>query len=340
MQWKLIDISHIEEEREGWHEFLASADRPTQYSSEHFFTDPFVHGGERFVIAAKDADGKVAALMSGVRSGRTVTCGLPSRPQLFFRKNADRFEATRCLVEGLTNTFDQKLTQIVAWQKIEALESLGFKRADDTGSNEVVLLDLSFGYEHLFKNFSSARRNGIRKAERYGVEISRLESDADIAALYEIHVQWNRRKGNRPDELDAFRLGAQQTDSRAIFIAKYEGEVIAGSYFRFLKGGVVEYAGNNSFPEHQHLKPNELLLSHAIKWSCEHRFRSFSLGGAHPFLRRFGGEVVQTSVYTSDRTFLKLNQRFESLQRLRSRLIHLIGQKNKERIARLVGRTA
>lgn len=340
MKWKVLNWPLDDEASELWAEFLDAAQMPTQYGSTHFFTDPFVRGGERFAIAVIDAQQRIAALATGVQQGGTVTCGLPSRPQVFFRKDVDRQDAMRYLFKGIVKTFDPKFIQMVSWGEIDGIADLGFERGKDSGNNEVVLLDLSLGYDDLFKNFSAARRNGIRKAERYGVEITRLEAEQDIDALYEIHVQWNRRKGNEPDDLESFRRGARQTDSRAVFIAKYEGKVIAGSYFRFLNGGVMEYAGNNSFEEHQHLKPNELLLSYAIRWACTQDIRTFSLGGAHPFLQRFGGEVVRTSVYTSDRTFLRLHRRREDLLQLRSKFIQLIGKKNKERIARLVGRTA
>ena len=340
MNWKVLNWPLDLETSEIWADFLTSAEMPTQYGSAHFFTDPFVRGGEKFAISAIDDSEKIVALATGVQKNGVVTCGLPSRPQLFFRKGVDRQEALRCVFDGVVKTWDPKFIQLVSWGEIDGIESLGFERMADSGNNEVVLLDLSLGYEKLFKNFSSARRNGIRKAERFGVEISRLEDDRDIDALYEIHVQWNQRKGNEPDDIESFRLGARQKDARAVFIAKYEGEVIAGSYFRFLNGGVIEYAGNNSFEEHQHLKPNELLLSHAIKWASTRELRIFSLGGAHPFLQRFGGEIARTSVYTSDRTFLKLHRRRQDLRSLRSGLIQSVGKKNKERIARLIGRTA
>lgn len=340
MKWKLLNWPLDPGSSELWTEFLDAAQMPTQYGSAHFFTDPFVRGGERFAIAAMDAQQKIAALATGVQRSGTVTCGLPSRPQVFFRNDVDRQEAMHCLFEGIVKTWDPKFVQMVSWGEIDGIERFGLDRGKDSGNNEVVLLDLSLGYETLFKNFSSARRNGIRKAGRYGVEITRLEAEQDIDALYEIHVQWNQRKGNEPDDIDAFRSGVRQTDSRAVFIAKFEGKVIAGSYFRFLNGGVMEYAGNNSFEEHQHLKPNELLLAHAIRWACTRDLKTFSLGGAHPFLQRFGGEVVRTSVYTSDRTFLQLHRRREDLLQLRSKFIQLVGKKNKERIARLVGRTA
>jgi len=340
MEWKVINTPLDTGSRELWADFLTAAQMPTQYGSAHFFVDPFVRGGEKFAIAALNEEQRITALATGVQKNGIVTCGLPSRPQLFFREGVDRRESLRCVLEGIVENFDPKFIQLVSWGEIDGVESLGFERTADSGNNEVVLLDLSLGYEALFKNFSAARRNGIRKAERIGVEITRLEDEQDIEALYEIHVQWNRRKGNEPDEIESFCLGVRQTESRAVFIAKYEGKVIAGSYFRFLKGGVIEYAGNNSFEEHQHLKPNELLLSHGIKWACTQGIKTLSLGGAHPFLQRFGGAVVRTSVYTSDRTFLRLHRRREDLQHLRRKFIHLVGQKNKERIARLIGRTA
>ncbi|MEZ5424349.1 MAG: hypothetical protein R2682_14810 [Pyrinomonadaceae bacterium] len=107
MKWKLLNWPLDPGSSELWTEFLDAAQMPTQYGSAHFFTDPFVRGGERFAIAAMDAQQKIAALATGVQQSGIVTCGLPSRPQVFFRNDVDRQDAMHCLFEGIVKTWDQ-----------------------------------------------------------------------------------------------------------------------------------------------------------------------------------------------------------------------------------------
>jgi CelD/BcsL family acetyltransferase involved in cellulose biosynthesis len=57
----------------------------------------------------------------------------------------------------------------------------------------------------------------------------------------------------------------------------------------------MEYAANNSRESALQLRPNDLLQWRAIEWGCAEGLTKYSLGGAHPFLRKFGGEVVATT---------------------------------------------
>ena len=95
--------------------------------------------------------------------------------------------------------------------------------------------------------------------------------------------------------------------NRRIFIAKTEGKVIAGSFYRFAPGSVAEYAGNFSMPEYQKLRPNDLIGWRAIEWACNSGISLFSMGGSHLFLRRFGGETMTTYRYRRDQSFLRLH---------------------------------
>jgi len=71
---------------------------------------------------------------------------------------------------------------------------------------------------------------------------------------------------------------------------------------RFFPGGVMEYAANSSLESALHLRPNDLLHWRAIEWACGEGLTKYSLGGAHLFLRKFGGEVVPTTRHRLDRS--------------------------------------
>ena len=132
------------------------------------------------------------------------------------------------------------------------------------------------------------------------VEIKEPETFVEQEALYRISCEWNARKGNRADSFEKMKTAITERNNRRVFIAKVDGKTIAGSFYRFCPGGVVEYAANFSLPEYHRLRPNDLIGWHAIKWACDSGFSHFSMGGSHLFLRRFGGEVMTTFKYTRD----------------------------------------
>jgi lipid II:glycine glycyltransferase (peptidoglycan interpeptide bridge formation enzyme) len=179
------------------------------------------------------------------------------------------------------------------------------------------MLDLAKGADALFADFSQTRRNELRRAIKQDSLIVREpESEAEIAELYEVHKDWNARKGNQPDSREDFFTTANDRVYRKTLIAIFDGKIIAGSSYRFCPGGVVEYSGNNSLPEFQKLRPNDLIGWRAIEWACAAGFTHFSMGGSHMFLRRFGGRVQPAYRYTQDRTFFKLHRNREKLKRL------------------------
>lgn len=316
MRWEIISNTPDKVLADKWKAFLSGASYPTHYTSPNFFIDPFVRGGERFCVLAFDENDHITAVISGIDCGKKIFSGLASRPQIAFRKNVDVAEATAALLAGTKEKggSDLEFVTLHSWQEIPNAGDLGLRRRHND-ANEVVMLDLSLGANEIFKGFSQTRRNEIRKVLKQGlVEIKEIETESELLELYEIHKDWNTRKSNRPDSLEDVRLAVEQRNGRRVFVAKVDGKVIAGSFFRFCEGGVVEYAANNSLPEFQRFRPNDLIVWHAIQWACENGFSKFSMGGAHLFLRRFGGEIVTTYGYTLDLTFLERHARREQLE--------------------------
>ena len=84
--------------------------------------------------------------------------------------------------------------------------------------------------------------------------------------------------------------------------------IVAGITLRFTPGGIIEYAANCSIKEDQKLKPNDVLHWRVIEWACKEGFTLYSLGGAHLFLRKFGGALLTTYRYRLDRTLLRRHE--------------------------------
>lgn len=292
-----------------WKRLLADADLATHYTSPGYFTDPFVDG-ERFAVFAEDENEEFDGVMTGVcRDGR-VTSGLFSRPQTAFRIGKDKAEIARTLAAGLEAVCEKpELVEIYAWESADSWSAEGFLERQSGESNSVAVLDLGSGADVVFGGFSQSRRSDIRKALKAGIlePVKELETEPELAELYDIQLAWKRRKGQKPDTLEQMRFAMNDREYRRTFIIKVEGCVVAGSLYRFCKGGVVEYAANFSMPEFQKLRPNDLLGWHAIHWACDAGFKRFSLGGSNLFLRRFGGEIVSTYRYRRDNSLLRMH---------------------------------
>jgi CelD/BcsL family acetyltransferase involved in cellulose biosynthesis len=139
---------------------------------------------------------------------------------------------------------------------------------------------------------ANVRRN-IAKAAREGVTVRRATDRADLVDVYySLHVRTRRRLGV-PSQPRAFfeRLWDSLCDDDLAFVllASIEGEAVAGAVFLAWNGTVV-YKFGASDAGAWHARPNDALFAHAIRWSCEHGFRTLDFGKtelANEGLRRF-----------------------------------------------------
>jgi len=341
MNYKILSEYPNEDLLAKWNDFLANARFPTHYVTPNFFVDPFVRGGERFVVLAFDENEKIAAILSGVDDGRKIVSGLFVRPQTAFRKDADKRQAAGTLLAGLKAKGGERLELIDlhSWEQIDEFKDLDFLGERAEGANTIIMLDLTKGADRIFKEFSQTRRNEIRKfLKQNQVLIAEIENADELAELYAIHRDWNERKGNEPDTFESFKLAFEQKDYRKIFIAKHDGKIIAGSYYRFCAGGVIEYAANNSLVEYQKLRPNDLLGWHSIEWACRAGFAHYSMGGSHLFLRRFGGYELKTYHYRLDRSFLRIHNLKENVRNFGLKTYRNLPLSVKTRIKQFAGK--
>lgn len=322
MDYKIIKHFPDSEIVQKWETFLTNAELPTHYVTPNYFVDPFFRGGDRFAVLAIDG-ARIVAVLTGVKSAKSLQSGLGVRPQTAFLIECDRDAAVKALLNGLADLAGDatELINFYSWKSIPGVGDLGYNSEQCTGSELVVMLDLSRGSEALFQDFAARRRTELRKVmKQEKLRVKQLETEAELAELYSIYKEWNARKGFHPDTFDNFQLALEQTAYRRIFIAVNEGRVVAGTYYRFCKGGVIEYAANNSLVEFQSLHPNELITWRAIEWACSAGFSHFCMGGSHPFMTKFGGELVGAFRYRLDRTFLRRHDKRERIQRLAAKI--------------------
>jgi hypothetical protein len=271
---------------------LAQSDFPTHYTAPEYFLEPLLRRSKPFAILSLAGE-QVTGVLTGIHQGDHVQSGLSVRPQIAFSRDADRAEAMRGLIAGLLEEAKSaKLVDLFVWSEMAELIDARFHKRPCEG---VVLMDLPNNPDTIFRKFSTKRRTDIRRLIKSGISVAPAETREDLSAFYGIHLEWARRKGQRAVGEEEFRDTFALTGNRRLLLARYKGQVIAGVVHRFFPGGVMEYAANNSRESALQLRPNDLLQWRAIEWGCAEGLTKYSLGGAHPFLRKFGGEVVTTT---------------------------------------------
>jgi hypothetical protein len=280
-----------------WLGCLAGSDFPTHYTAPAYFSEPRLRGKKPFAILSLMGE-EVTAVLTGVHDGDHVQSGLSVRPQIAFLRRADRACAMRNLIAGLLQEAESaKLVDFFVWSDMARLVDERFHQKRYEGA---VMLDLECGPDALFRKFSANKRTNIKKAIKSGVSVQAARNRDDISAYNAIYVDWARRKSLPIIGEEEFQETFALITNRRLFLAWYGGRVIAGVVVRFHPGGVMEYAANSSLRSALHLRPNDLLHWRAIEWACAERMTKYSLGGAHLFLRKFGGEVVATTRHRLD----------------------------------------
>jgi hypothetical protein len=208
-----------------------------------------------------------------------------------------------------------------AWDR---LTHTGFTEKTLAGEAGNVILRLDRPAKDLFAAFSATQRNQARLAMKNGVTVKPIETDEQFAEYYELYTDWSKMKGFDMQPMEMQRKAIDLRSNRIAFGAYLEGKLIASSTFRFCPGGVLEYAANNSRREDTKVRPNDLLVWTAVQWACEHGFKSMSMGGSHFFLRKFGGEIVPSFIYSRDETLLKIHDLREFAESVARRIYRLV----------------
>jgi hypothetical protein len=294
-----------------WREFLTRAEFAAHYVSPEYFREPFFRDKRPFVALAWQGERVVAAL-SGIHEEKQLISGLRSRPQICFDEAVDLEAASGALVAALLNEAgSDKVITFYSWVPLDTLSTYGYRCRQEEG---VVMLDLTKGPDELFKKFANTRRTDIRNAIKRGLEVGIADTRDEFRAYYDIYADWCRRKGIAPTSFELVEE-ALRLPSRRLFVARYEGKIIAATIIRLYPRAMIEYAANNSLVESLKLRPNDLLQWRIVEWACAEGYKRYSLGGAHLFVRRMGGSIAPVYRYRIDRTWLRRHELKEALEK-------------------------
>jgi CelD/BcsL family acetyltransferase involved in cellulose biosynthesis len=144
------------------------------------------------------------------------------------------------------------------------------------------LLALRSDPQLVFSGFKKTQiRQAIAKAERDGVLIREGDSCADLVhTFYDLHVQTRRRQGVPVQPRRFFELLWERLIGPGhgfVLVAEIEGAPIAAGVFLSWNGTAI-YKFGASDESKLRLRPNQLLMWHAIRRSCESGARTFDFG--------------------------------------------------------------
>jgi len=263
-------------------------------------------------------ENRINAVACGIFPEHKMEVGLAVRPQVAFDPSCDMSQLASSLFEGLNSHGGRTagLITLFSMERIPGLVEQGFAERISTAGDRVMMIDLEAGIDSVFKGLSASRRANIRKAKRRSlIDVFELLESADLDELYPVHTEWCRAKGIEPDSSNRFRKSWENKEHVKIFAARHEGKIVAGSTFRFVRGGIIEYSGNVSKPESRSLRPNDLLMWTALEWAAKSGFKRFSMGASHPFLKRFGGTFESSWRYRMDRSMFHRHDLAEGFKR-------------------------
>lgn len=153
-------------------------------------------------------------------------------------------------------------------------------------------LDLTVGPTRLFDGFEGSARRAVRKAEKDGVTVEILRSEAALRDFYLLQCLTRRRHGLPPQPLKFFLNIWRHViahNQGFVALARWRGVAVAAAVFLFLGGRAIYKFGASDF-RCQHLRPNNLAMWAGIQWLATHGAVTLSLGRtslANEGLRRF-----------------------------------------------------
>jgi len=264
------------------------------------------------------------------------------RPQICVADRASGEATLDALARGLLQEAGSaSLVAVHTWSQtpLEAFSARGFLRRSLEGN---VVLDLSNGAQEVFRQFTENRRRNIRLATKHNVEVFQASAREDFSAFYEVFLSWRKteRKSIEGPQVpfETFEKAFSLRSNRRLFLARYSGKIIAGTTVRFFPKGLLEYAANASLDEYLHIRPNDLLLWKTVEWGCQEGFPRYSLGGAHPFLRKSGGTVLPICRYRADRTWNRRYDLREGIMDEGRKILHKLPAPFERRIRAVLGK--
>lgn len=170
-----------------------------------------------------------------------------------------------------------------------------------------LILDISKNEDEILAQMKPKGRYNIRLAEKKGVKIHQSSSAADIKSFYQLLSETTARDKFSGHGIDYYESMLQilEKDKKAVlYLAKYDGEVVAGLIATFFNHTATYYYGVSG-NKHRNVMAPYLLHWQVIRDSKARGFKHYDFFGVAPenaqnhpwqgvteFKTKFGGEAV------------------------------------------------
>ncbi len=168
------------------------------------------------------------------------------------------------------------------------------KISKDTHPEKTLTLNLELTEEALLKQMKQKGRYNIKLADKKGVKI--CESN-DITKFVSILKETTNRDKFSSHDKNYYKSMIDTIDSCKLYLAQYNGTVIAGGIFCFVGDRAIYYYGASS-NKYRNLMAPYLLLWHSIKEAKKNNLKIYDflgipdhLKGVKEFKLKFGGEI-------------------------------------------------
>jgi len=207
------------------------------------------------------------------------------------------------LAEVLTKKHNNLIWRMNPYDKLVFESGVRFSKYDETHS-----LNLEGGFDALYKQWTKGHASAARKAHKAGIAIKIAENLDDWKEYYRAYQDSLRRWGNDASSAYSWKLfeilNKRNSLNIKLWLAIYEGKMIAGSLCFYAKNHVVYWHGA-AYSAYFKLRPVNLLMYEVIKNACNQRYFWFDFNpsggneGVKNFKKSFGAKPMNSSVYRS-----------------------------------------
>lgn len=224
-------------------------------------------------------------------------------------------------VDSLTAEHAKLLTEFMihlgnlTW-RLNPYHALAFKSGVQiTKDDETHTLNLSPGFESILKAMTKGHASAARKAAKSGVQIEIGSTPEDWKAYYGAYQNSLQRWGDRASSQYGWeffnQMQLRDSPNIKLWLAKYEGKVVAGALCLYALKHVVYWHGA-ALDEFFNLRPVNLLICEAIKEACDQGFLWFDFNPSGPhegvrnFKKSFGTQTRPCGIVRSNSMLHKL----------------------------------
>ncbi|HET9606654.1 MAG TPA: GNAT family N-acetyltransferase [Nitrospira sp.] len=166
-----------------------------------------------------------------------------------------------------------------------------FKAGIAPTDHQTHVLDLTPGFEALYKNFHEGNVRSIKKAQQRGVTVRAAEGIEEWREYYKVYEDSLDRWGSKATSRYSWKLFEEihkRSANSCLWLATLEGQIISGAIFFYAKKHVVGWHGA-TLKDYFSYGPVNMLLSEVIRDAANNQYTwfDFNPSGGHEGVRAF-----------------------------------------------------